>query len=96
MLSIGLENPFSPLRCLFLADIGVLCRIELFYYLIKKFGFFFNRRRDTKTWFDEEDEEQTDTWTAFKGGVSSWLQGRRRHNSMERKVSGSSIKAKER
>ncbi|XP_067950086.1 solute carrier family 53 member 1-like isoform X2 [Watersipora subatra] len=54
------------------------------------------RRRDTKTWFDEEDEEQTDTWTAFKGGVSSWLQGRRRHNSMERKVSGSSIKAKER
>ena len=33
-----------------------------------------------KTWnaLEEEEEDAIDTWTAFRGGVAAWLQGRKR------------------
>lgn len=31
-----------------------------------------------RTWtLEEDDEEQTDTWTTLKGGISTWLQSKR-------------------
>lgn len=41
-----------------------------------------HRKRDvSKSWIlEEEDDEQTDTWTAFKGGLASWLSNRRSSN----------------
>jgi len=39
------------------------------------------RKRDVKTWIAEEDEDNnTDTWTAFKGGIANWLQNRKSSN----------------
>lgn len=52
------------------------------------FYLFIYRKRDvSKTWImeDDEDEQQTDTWTALKGGLTSWLQSRRSSN--DRKLS---------
>lgn len=55
-----------------------------------------HRKRDvSKAWImeDEEDEQQTDTWTAFKGGLTSWLQSRRSSNE-QRKYSSQSAGGK--